>query len=79
LATWLAALTTTNGFAAAPALALIAWRQQQRPRLVAGFAALTVTFGPPISCWSAHPGSTVFRRPETNGHRRQRAPLPPIS
>ena len=45
LATWLAALTTTNGFAAAPALALIAWRQQQRPRLVAGFAALTVTFG----------------------------------
>ena len=45
LATWLAALTTTNGFAAAPALALIAWRQQQRPRLVAGFAALTVAFG----------------------------------
>jgi hypothetical protein len=45
LATLLAALTTTNGFAVAPALALIAWRQQQRPRLVAGFAAMTIAFG----------------------------------
>jgi len=45
LATLLAALTTTNGFAVAPALALIAWRQQQRPWLVAGFAAMTIAFG----------------------------------
>ena len=45
LAALLAALTTTNGFAVAPALALIAWREQQRPRLAAGFAAMAVAFG----------------------------------
>jgi hypothetical protein len=53
------ALTTTNGFAAAPALALIAWP-----------AAAAIAHGSwldspldghvraVLSCWSAHPGST---------------------